>query len=249
MQKDGKKLNLNIKSPNLGKVSLVSKEQESSIKKEKISFSFLYYSQIDNFGIGNCSQKWYVGFLERLSTLGDMTLNEILSENAGSKSLRCHPIDWKAKNIPIRKEDLDWLPEDVLSNEEETPIMQLSISQATGRIVGFFNQNSSVFHVVLLDPNHNIQPSKKKGYQIQQTTNGISQFDELLSKMGNIKKIVKDCKVGSCPLHSRMEEIEAVYDNIIYTGLDNNDMEQYATIIEKYSMQDIFDSGCISLME
>jgi hypothetical protein len=50
--------------------------------------------------------------------------------------------------------------------------MQFSITKSTGRIVGYFDRDSSIFHIVLLDPEHNIQPAKKTNYQIQPTTKG-----------------------------------------------------------------------------
>ena len=53
MEKSGKKL-----TGKFGKYNglLVSKEEEERSKPQKISFSFRYFVQIDNFGIGNCSK-------------------------------------------------------------------------------------------------------------------------------------------------------------------------------------------------
>lgn len=249
MVKDGKKLTLDSKSVKLGIKPLVSTEQQNAIRKEKMSFSFLHFKQINLFGIGNCSKEWHIGLLERLSELGKMTLNDLLNENKGSEALRFYRIKWDAKNCPIKRSDLDWLPSDILDNEAEFPLMQLGVSISTGRIVGFMNRDSSVFHVVLLDPNHNIQPTEKTNYQIQPTTEGLSQYDELLSKLENIKKIVKDCKHRECKLHSRLEEIESLHDNVIYTGLDTNFYEAYNEVLSNYSVQEIVESGIMSLME
>lgn len=248
MEKGGKILTLNPEKVNkLGRKNLVSNEQQKSIKKEKISFSFLYFRQIDLFGAGNCSQGWHIGLLERLSAFGGMNLDELLNEK-GSKSLRCHPIDWNAKNVPITRNELNWLPADILDNDAEFPMIQLSISTGTGRIVGFFNRDSSVFHIVLLDPNHNIQPSRYDNYQLQPTTIGLSQYDELLNKLDNIKKIVKDCQHGECKLHSRIEEIESLHDNIIYTGLDKSIYEAYKEVLSKYTLQEIIEMGTMELI-
>lgn len=170
--KNGKLLNLNSDSPKYGNKSLVTKEQENELKRRKITFSFSYFKQIPNFQIGECSKGWHIGLLERLGALGTMTPQEVLEENRGSIALRCHPIDWSAKNIPIQRKDLDWLPKEILDNETDFPIMQFSITKSTGRIVGYFDRDSSIFHIVLLDPEHNIQPAKKTNYQIQPTTKG-----------------------------------------------------------------------------
>ena len=114
MGKNGKLLNLNSDSPKYGNKSLVTKEQENELKRRKITFSFSYFKQIPNFQIGECSKGWHIGLLERLGALGTMTPQEVLEENRGSIALRCHPIDWSAKNIPIQRKDLDWLPKEIL---------------------------------------------------------------------------------------------------------------------------------------
>lgn len=103
MGKNGKLLNLNSDSPKYGNKSLVTKEQENELKRRKITFSFSYFKQIPNFQIGECSKGWHIGLLERLGALGTMTPQEVLEENRGSIALRCHPIDWSAKNIPIQR--------------------------------------------------------------------------------------------------------------------------------------------------
>ncbi|WP_455587789.1 hypothetical protein [Bacteroides sp.] len=243
MKKNGKKLTLSLALPKYGNKPLVSSEEKQFIKRRKIAFSFSYFKQIPNFGIGGCTSKWHTGLLERLSALGNMTPQEALEENKGSDALRCHPIDWNAQNIPIQRNNLNWLPKDILENEAEFPIMQFSISTGTGRIVGFFDRESSVFHVVLLDPNHNIQPSKKTNYQIQPTTQGISQYDELLNKLENIKKIVQDCKDKSCKLHAHLTMIEGLHDNIVYVGVDKDFYSTYQEILQVHSLQEILEQG------
>lgn len=212
MGKNGKLLNLNSDSPKYGNKSLVTKEQENELKRRKITFSFSYFKQIPNFQIGECSKGWHIGLLERLGALGTMTPQEVLEENRGSIALRCHPIDWSAKNIPIQRKDLDWLPKEILDNETDFPIMQFSITKSTGRIVGYFDRDSSIFHIVLLDPEHNIQPAKKTNYQIQPTTKGLSQYDDLLNKLERIKSIVSDCSDKKCKLHSHISVIEELHD-------------------------------------
>lgn len=247
MAKNGKKLTLSSDKPRFGSKALVTSDQEKLIERRKIAFSFSYFRQITNFQIGACPPKWHVGFLERMSILGTMTPQEVLEENRGSESLRCHPIDWNAKNIPVRRSNLDWLPQEILDNETEFPMMQFSISAGTGRMIGFFNRDSSVFYITLLDPNHNIQPSKKTNYQIQPTTQGISQYDDLLNKLENIKKVVKDCKDKSCKLHVHIHEMEGLHHNITYVGLDKDFYSSYQEILQEHSLQEILENGILSL--
>ncbi|MFS2722960.1 hypothetical protein AAH081_08075 [Bacteroides thetaiotaomicron] len=243
MGRNGKKLTLNSDLPKYGTKPLVSSEQDKEVKRRKITFSFSYFKQIPDFEVGGCSQGWHIGLMERLGALGNMTPQEVLEENKGSIALRCHPIDWNAKNVPIQRKDLDWLPDEILNNETDFPIMQFSISKSTGRIVGYFDREPSIFHIVLLDPNHNIQPAKKTNYQIQPTTKGISQYDELLNKLERIKKIVEECPDKSCKLHAHIESIEELHNNIVYVGLDGDFYSVYQEILQEHSLKEIFEQG------
>ena len=249
MVKNGMKLDLNTNSPKYGNKSLVTKEQENYLKRRKMTFSFSYFKQIPYFQIGKCSQGWHIGLLERLGTLSNMTPQEVLEENRGSDALRCHPINWNAKNIPIQRKDLDWLPKEILENEADFPIMQFSITKGTGRIVGYFGRDSSIFHVVLVDPEHNIQPAKKTNYQIQPTTKGLSQYDELLNKLERIKRIVSDCTDKNCKLHSHIRAIEELHDNIVYIGLDNDFYTTYQEILKTTTLQEIVENGILAIMD
>ena len=113
MGKNGKLLNLNSDSPKYGNKSLVTKELENELKSCLFSFFFFFFFFLPNFQIGECSKGWHIGLLERLGALGTMTPQEVLEENRGSIALRCHPIDWSAKNNPIQRKDLDWLPKEI----------------------------------------------------------------------------------------------------------------------------------------
>lgn len=249
MAKNGMKLDLNPNSPKYGNKSLVTKEQENDLKRRKMTFSFSYFKQMPYFQIGNCSKEWYIGLIERLRTLSTMTPQEVLEENRGSIALRCHPIDWDAKNIPIQRKNLDWLPKEILENETDFPIMQFSITKSTGRIVGYFDRDSSIFHIVLLDPEHNIQPAKKTNYQIQPTTKGLSQYDELLNKLERIKQIVSNCPDKNCKLHSHISVIEELHDNIVYIGLDSDFYETYQEILRTTTLQEIMENGILAVMD
>lgn len=179
-----------------------------------------------------------------------MTLQEILEDNKGSKALRCHPINWSVENIPIQRKDLDWIPKEILDNEEDFPMMQIAISKGTGRIVGYIDRDSSIFHIVLLDPKHNIQPSKKNDYQVQPTQEALSQYDELLKKLERVRNIVKDCKDKDCKLHGgHIESMDKLHQNIVYIGLDNDFYDQYQEILKKHSLKEIFENGIIATMD
>lgn len=247
MEKSGKRLTHNI--PRFGNKSLVSASQEENIKRRNITFSFSFFRQIPNFGLEECSKEWYIGLLQRLETLGNMTQQEILEENRGSKALRCHPINWSARNIPIQRKDLYWLPREILENEDDFPMMQIGISKSTGRIVGFFDGNSSTFHIVLLDPKHNIQPSKKTNYQIQHTREGLSQYDELLKRLERVKEVVKNCKCEKCKLYEHIDSMDNLHNNIVYVELDNEFYNEYSEIVEEHSLKEILEAGILGMIK
>lgn len=59
--------------------------------------------------------------IERLKTLSDLTKDQLLGENSGSKALRFHPIDWA--KTPFKKSDLK-LPKVIEENDYAFAIMQ-----------------------------------------------------------------------------------------------------------------------------
>lgn len=244
MLQNGKRLTLN--ETKYGK-SLITNDQRKAIREPNIAFSFEHFRQIDNFGIGNCSQLWHIGLLERLAVLSKMTPKQVLEENAGSDSLRCHKIDWSAKGVVAKRTDFDWLPPVILDNEDEFPLMQFSISTGTGRFVGFFDNNSATFNVIVLDPNHNIQPSRKHGHQIIATAIGVSQYDDLLGKLNKIQTISTKCTMQPCVLNTHIDHIENTH-NIVYVGLDNDFYAAYVDLLQEHSLTQIIETGIMELM-
>lgn len=132
--------------------------------KKKWKFSFRYWRQVEYFGIDQCDKSWFASVLTRFAEVSSLHVEDALSGSYGA-SLRCHPIDWNAKNIPISREDIDWISDQAT---EELEFLQFSISTGRGRIVGFFD-GEQTFNIVLLDPMHNMQPSAKHNYQVRAT--------------------------------------------------------------------------------
>lgn len=196
MGNGGKKLKL--KKDNTFSGFTTSLTTTNVSQRHTITFSFSFFRQIEYFGIGECSNKWFIGLLERMQVLCTFTREELILGNRGNKTIRCHPIQWDAKNVPIKRGDFYWLPKEVLYNDDEFPIMQLSISTSNGRIIGFFDKDGYVFNVLLLDYNHNLQPSKKDNYQLQSTTEGISQYTDLLNK---VHLAFNSCPHQTCDIH------------------------------------------------
>lgn len=140
------------------------KIQRGKVPPEKtFTFSFRYWKQIENFGLGDVRASWFVSLLDRLKGLSDEKVSRLFQDRNFRSVVRYHPVVWGQPGIPISKEDLQ-LPRDV-ADAEDLEIVQLAISRSIGRIHGFFDGNWC-FNVVLLDPKHNLQPSKSHNYSV-----------------------------------------------------------------------------------
>lgn len=184
MAKGGRKLNNGAKSKSLllnpAPVS-GGKKLVGEVEKTQLSFSFQYFRQIPYFQIGQEDNNWFVSLLARLQDLCGKD-SELMADVTAKSQYRLHPIIWSQTNIPLKKDDLNWVPEKYLNNPE-IEFQQFEISQATGRVVGFFNETNEIFYIVLLDPRHNIQPTLKTGYRVDKTYQGLTDYEELLTQI------------------------------------------------------------------
>lgn len=233
--------------PLYGGILLVNKEERQALRDAFISFSFKYFRQIDYFGIGDCDSKWFVALLERIKSIEGLTRKRLENQSHGDKSLRFHPIDWNAKNCPISFDSLDWLPNEVKDNPEEFSIMQIAVSTGMGRIIGYFDGAAPIFNVILLDPKHNIQPSKDYGYQVNPTTLGLSQYDDLLGEIEEIKRQAASCPSTSCASREKIKNA-CSKTNIIYVDLDDDFYKEYKALIATHSLREIVEAGILSKM-
>jgi hypothetical protein len=133
-----------------------SKKVDSGKKPEKKPwlFSFRFWEQIRYFGLDESSSSWFVSLLEKFTECSKEDLDKFRSDPGKRDAYRFHEINWSQKGIPIQKEHLTWVDATYLNNSTEYPFVQFQISQALGRIVGFFDEKE-VFNIVLLDPLHN----------------------------------------------------------------------------------------------
>lgn len=189
MVKDGKKLTDGRKDKSLlqGVAPKDSgKRLVSSVDKSQISFSFQFYRQIDYFGIGDQDNQWFASLLDRLKDLSGKD-SSLMGDATAKGAYRLHPINWNQPRIPIKKDDLDWIPKEYRDNEA-IEFLQFEISQAMGRVVGFFNETNEIFYIVLLDPKHNIQPTQRTGYKVDNTHKCLTDYEQLLEqlKVGNV---------------------------------------------------------------
>lgn len=215
--------------------SLIDKNESDSIKI-KLSFSFRFFKQIPFFEVGDCDTKWFISIIERIKELSDKESSFFIEGNKGGKTLRCHPIKWDAKNTPIKREDCNWISKEYLENEEDFTFYQFAVSTGKGRLIGFFNENHSIFYIVLFDPKHNLQPSKDFGYKVNKTNLGYSEYDNLKIIIEKINEEKRKCP-HNCSLNIINDN-----NNVIY--LDDDFYKIYTDC--GYSIKDLVEEALLN---
>ncbi len=127
------------------------KPTELSQLQKGIAFSYKYLQEEHpKFSIRQRDIQYLIALLSRLKDLSSLSVQELKGNS--SKTLRCHPIDWKDTS-----ENSFGIP-----NEEQLVDgpYQFSLSaNKHGRVHGFFIEQ--VFYIVWLDPEHQLYPSRK----------------------------------------------------------------------------------------
>lgn len=170
------------------------------------TFSFRYFKEIEYFGLNKTQPSWFSSLLVRLSELSNKAIADITGNHAVRDAWRYHEINWSQKNIPIQYDDLEWVDQAYRDNPEDFPLYQFQISKALGRVVGFWDEKQ-VFNIVLLDPMHNIQPSKTYDYKVDACSPNESEYSKLLLKA---QKIANDNVCSeSCPFPAELKSIHS----------------------------------------
>lgn len=231
--------------PSLSESASKKIPQPREVKKVEFSFSFRYFNQIPYFGLDTVQKNWFISLIERLKEFSKIDIEAIKTNN--HNHIRYHPIDWEAQNIPISRSDCRWIDKEYLENEEEFPFVQFHVSKALGRIVGFWNEDDSLFYIVLLDPLHNIQPSKKYDYKVRDSHPLSCQYSSLLKKIESIKK-----KITNSPSNSDIFKlINELPSNFIETNaviffLDDSYLTALKSRLQNNSLSDIIELGLLA---
>lgn len=156
-----------------------------SWEDEGTSFSFRFFRQIKNFGISGKNDVWMSGLLEQLCLMSSKNADELFADKNQKHALRMHPIDLYSGETALSEEDFKFIPVKFQPNPEDCPIMQFHISKANGRVIGFFNENHTVFYIVYLDPNHNAQFCAYSDYRVRKVEPCMSELDDLKIRLAN----------------------------------------------------------------
>lgn len=170
------------------------------------TFSFRYFKEIENFGLNRIQPSWFSSLLVRLNELSNKAITDITSNPSARDAWRYHEINWSQKNIPIQYDDLEWVDQAYRGNQEDFPLYQFQISQALGRVVGFWDEKQ-VFNIVLLDPMHNIQPSKSYNYKVDACYPNESEYSKLLLKINRVAS--ESVCSASCPFPGELRNIHS----------------------------------------
>ncbi|WP_337267113.1 hypothetical protein [Oryzifoliimicrobium ureilyticus] len=222
-------------------------------EKARWSFSMRFWRQLDNFGVGDMQSNWFVSLFERMSSLCEMTIEKFLRDTVIQDSVRFHAIDWNGKNVPLTRKSFDWLPKDYLDNPDEYPIYQFHVSKALGRVVGFFDE-ASVFNVLLLDPKHNIQPSKYNDYTIVPTKSGSCNYTSLASATASYlhKCSNTDCSIKSGFMGFIEREIHTQTEGVVICKVGEEHYDRLQNLrksIKDFHLKDVIEIGLLQFEE
>jgi len=199
-------------------------------------------------------KKWMISMLARLTDLSHLTLASVLEDKVVRDGiLRIHDINWEQKNIPFKRDDLDWIDDKFLKNDAEYPLFQLAVSKANGRLVGFLD-DESVYQIVLLDPLHNAQPTKFNDYKVRLCK---PLGCEVTALKVSVKALVDKITPRSC---SCGEELEAAMtwekrtngQAIVMPIVEGNAVDDADELIASglaNSYVDIFEAGLLAILE
>lgn len=222
-----------------GRVPDQNQPVAKNVERVYWSFSLRFWKQIDNFGLSESDPKWFVSLLDKLRELSSMEKGKFLADRSSKSAWRYHPIDWNQKNIPIQRSDLDWVDPTYLENVDEYPLVQFQVSKAFGRVVGFWDEKD-VFNIVLLDPLHNLQPSKDFNYRVNPCSPLSCSYSGVLFEIEKIKSN-SQCKSPDCGYKKSINMIDLgnAYTNVIVHFVDD---DQYSKV-EELKVGGLIDSA------
>jgi len=242
-----KKENPFAKKPVAGDVPDIKRPIPGRLKENtEWAFSFKYFKQTEYFGLDSIDGSWAVSLLERLQDFCSQNKEEFFRDVVKRQAYRYHDIDWTGKGVKLSRDFFNWLPKDILENEAEFPFLQFHISKALGRVVGFWNDDSSLFYILVLDPLHNIQPSRYSDYKIRPTNPLESEYSSLLLQL-NQARIAK-CPSERCSVSEAIGQIPHPFaeTNFFYFAIDDDYLEILKDQLKTKNLREIIELGILA---
>lgn len=219
-------------------VPLIPREDQNN--NPYFTFSFRYFDQQRFFGFKEGSAEWFATVLERLKDLSGKT-RTLLEDKKEKFNYRLHPINWDQPNCPITIDDIQSLPKnikDALKSKQEFYVWQFQLSKGKGRVIGFFNNDSTIFYVLLLDKDHNLQPSKDFDYNVNENEIAMTPYEEINSKIIEWSNLQHKCEQKEkCPI-----SFQSMLDpELTYLGVDKELVIPYIELLKEGTFKQLFE--------
>lgn len=229
---------------------------ERSMKSRSWSFGLRFFREIKHFGFDSSEidRRWMVSVLHRLSELSGLRVMDVMGDRSMREgTLRIHDIDWAAKNIPIRPEDFDWIDERCRRLDGELALIQVAVSKAEGRLIGFFDAED-IFQIVLFDPLHNAQPSKYNDYKVRLSKPLGCEVTALRHEVSQVMLRSRErgcgCEIDLADaLRWRRDQRGCAIVMPVVDGTEIEDAEQLIAEGRVSGYRDIFAAGLVAVLE
>lgn len=230
--------------------------QTRSSGNPKWSFGMKFFREIKFFGFDSAEidKRWMVSMFYRLGELSGLRVMDVMRD-AGVRegTLRIHDIDWSARNAPLGPEDIDWIVEADHPPGREFSLIQLAVSKAEGRLIGFFDEEA-IFQIVLFDPLHNAQPSKYNDYKVRLSKplgcEVTALRHEVAQVMAKSRERACGCEIDlAAALQWRRDQRGSAIVMPVIDGTEIEDADQLIAEGRVGSYRDIFAAGLVAVLE
>lgn len=192
----------------------------AAIQKKCVTFSFRFYRQIENFGISGMNDVWMSGLLEQLKVISEKEFDDLVGNPAEKKYFRLHELDFGAGKSALTQEDFEFIPDEFLPKGDDCKYWQFQISKANGRVVGFFNNDHTIFYVVFLDPNHNAQLSNYSDYKVRHIDSQVSEIDDLRALIAKNVELNSSLEKSSAELLYTSDSVYMCIEREMFSAFD-----------------------------
>lgn len=208
-----------VKPLTAGKASFKSLPVDA-IQKKCVTFSFRFFKQVENFGISGKNDIWMSGLLEQLKVISEKEFDDLVGNPAEKKYFRLHELEFGAGVSALTREDFNFIPVEFRPKGDDCEYWQFQISKANGRVVGFFNEDHTIFYVVFLDPNHNAQLSDYSDYKVRPISPQVSEIDDLRALIAKNVELNGSLEKSSAELLYMNDSVYLCIDREMFTAFD-----------------------------
>lgn len=190
------------------------------LRKRSITFSFRFFRQIDNFGISGKNDIWMSGLLEQIKIISEKEFDDLVGNPAEKQFFRLHELEFGTRVSALTRDDFDFIPVEFRPKGDDCKYWQFQISKANGRVIGFFNEDHTIFYVVFLDPNHNAQLSNYSDYKVRPITPQVSEIDDLRALIAKNVELNVALEKSSAELLYMTDSVYMCIDSEMFSAFD-----------------------------